>query len=209
MEKITFNHDSIEIYESFSLTKEQADKLESVIVFESIVANSILNRDYKDDETLAPRVLRTKTGVLSRSLRYASTEMERLFLTFVFATKSQSANTVLNTIEAFEKASQDYSLKSKLLEAAEEHFGDKMSKERIEKSLEEMIAKQSRPMKPFKKLIRLVENSNYDFNLFKAMIDEEESSTYIIDIMEDTLDTFKRFKNEGIFKENHLDEDED
>jgi hypothetical protein len=209
MENIQFNHDSIEMYESFSLTKEQANRLESVIVFESIVANSIINRDYKDDENSAPRVLRTKTGVLSRSLKYASTDMEKLFLTFVFATRAQNANTILSALEAFDNASTNYELKAKLVEHAEKHFGDKMSKSIIEKHLEEMMAKQARPLKPFKKLIRQVENSNYDFSLFKAMIDEEESSSYIMEIMEDTMQSIERFKDEGMFRMGSSDAEND
>jgi len=209
MEKITFNHDSIEMYESFSLTKEQADKLESVIVFESIVANCILNRDYKDDESSAPRILRTKTGVLSRSLNYAATEMERLFLTFVFATKAQNANTILSALDAFDNASTNYELKAKLIEHAEKHFGNKMSKSMIERYLEEMMTKQARPLKQFKKLVRQVENSNYDFSLFKAMIDEEESSSYIMEIMEDTMQSIERLKDEGMFKTGSRDDEND
>lgn len=209
MEKIQFNHDSIEMYESFNLTKEQADRLESVIVFESIVANSILNRDYKDDETLAPRVLRTKTGVLSRSLKHAATEMERLFLTFIFATKAQNANTILSALDAFHNASTNYELKAKLIKHAEKHFGDKMSKSMIERHLEEMMTKQARPLKQFKKLVRQVENSNYDFSLFKAMIDEEESSSYVMEIMEDTMQSIERLKDEGMFKMGSRDDEND
>ena len=209
MENIQFNHDSIEMYESFSLTKEQANRLESVIVFESIVANSIINRDYKDDESSAPRVLRTKTGVLSRSLKYASTDMEKLFLTIVFATRAQNANTILSALEAFDNASTNYELKAKLIEHAEKHFGDKMSKSIIEKHLEDTMTKQSRPLKLFKKLVRQVENSNYDFQLFKATIDEEESSSYAIEIMEDTMQSIERFKDEGMFRMGSSDVEND
>jgi len=209
MEKIEFTHSSGEIHESFNLTKEQAHKMESVIVFESIVARSIIKRDYSGDEDSAPRVLRTKTGVLARSLQHASTEMERLFLTFLFSTRIEAANTVLAAIEAFEEASNDYKLKSKLVDAARRHFGDSMTTEQIEQHLETMMAKQSRPMKPFKKLIRQVENSNYDYQLFKAMLDEEESSLYIVEIMEDTMHSLKRLKDEGMFKIGSSDEDED
>lgn len=206
MEKIQFNHGSSEIYESFGLTKEEAHRLESVIVFESIVARSILHRDYKDDEKSAPRVLRTKTGVLSRSLQHANTEMERLFMTFLFSLRSEAANTILAALEAFDQASQDRTLKAKLVEAAKDHFGDAMSKEKIEQHLDNMMSKQSRPLKPFKKLVRQVENSNYDFMLFKALIDEEESSEYVMEVMEDTLQSLKRLKDEGLFSSS---EDED
>jgi hypothetical protein len=206
MEKIQFTHDSGEIYESFNLTKEQANKLESVIVFESIVARSILHRDYKDDERSAPRVLRTKTGVLSRSLQHASTEMERLFVTFMFTPRADAANSILTALEAFDQASNDSTLKNKLIEAAKDHFGDSMSQEKIEKHLEDMMTKQSRPLKPFKKLVRQVVNSNYDFQLFKATIDDEESSGYVMETVEDALHTLKRLKDEGLFSRS---EDED
>jgi len=206
MEKIQFSHDSSEIYESFNLTKEQASKLESVIVFEAIVARSIISRDYSGDEKSAPRVLRTKTGVLSRSLQHANTEMERLFITFMFTPRADAANTILAALEAFEEASNDYKLKNKLIEAAKDHFGDSMSEEKIERHLEDMMNKQARPLKPFKKLVRQVENSNYDFQLFKATIDDEESSAYVIEVMEDTMHTLRRLKDEGMFR---TSEDED
>jgi len=210
MEKIQFNHDGIEMYESFNLTKEQADRLESVIVFESIVARSIIKQDYNDDERSAPRALRTKTGVLSRSLKYASTEMEKLFLAFLFHTRAEIANTVIAATQAFDEASVDYKLRSKLIEAAQNHFGDSMSREAIEIHLNNMMEKQARPLKPFKKLIRQVENSNYDFNLFAAMLDEDEPSSYVMDILESSMDGIKRMKDEGMFKMgSHDDEDED
>jgi hypothetical protein len=206
MEKIEFTHNSGEIHESFNLTKEQADKLQSVIVFESIVARSIIHRDYSGDEKSAPRVLRTKTGVLSRSLQHASTEMERLFVTFMFTPRADAANTILAALEAFEQASNDYALRSKLIEAAKDHFGDSMSEQKIEQHLEDMMNKQARPLKPFKKLVRQVENANYDFQLFKAVIDDEESSAYVMETVEDTLHSLKRLKDEGLFSSS---EDED
>lgn len=208
MEKTTFNHDGIEMYESFNLTKEQADRLESAIVFESIVARSIIKHDYNGEERTAPRALRTKTGVLSRSLKYANTEMEKLFLTFLFHTRAELANTVIAAAEAFDQASQDYQMRIKLIEAAQNHFGDKMSKEAIERHLDNMMEKQARPLKPFRKLIRQVENSNYDFHLFNAMIDEDEASSYVMDVLESSMDGIKRMKDEGMFKMGS-DEDED
>ena len=208
MEKIQFNHDGIEMYESFGLTKQQADKLESVIVFESIVARSIIQRDYDGEERTAPRALRTKTGVLSRSLKYASSEMERLFLTFLFSTRAEVANMVISAAEAFDQASTDHALRSKLIEAAQDHFGDKMSRQAIEAHLNNMMEKQGRPLKPFRKLVRQVENSNYDFNLFAAMLDEDEAPTYVMDILESSMDNIKRMKDEGMFKMD-LEEDED
>jgi len=206
MEKIEFTHNSGEIHESFNLTKEQAHKLESVIVFESIVARSIISRDYSGDEKSAPRVLRTKTGVLSRSLQHANTEMERLFITLMFTPRADAANTILAALEAFEQASNDYALRSKLIEAAKDHFGDAMSEEKIERHLEDMMNKQARPLKPFKKLVRQVENANYDFQLFKAVIDDEESSAYVMETVEDALHTLKRLKDEGLFNSSQ-DED--
>ena len=209
MEKIQFNHDSIEMYESFGLTKEQANKLESVIVFESIVARSIIQKDYDGEERTAPRALRTKTGVLSRSLKYAGSEMERLFLTFLFHNRAEVANTVIAAAEAFDQSSQDYEIRSKLIEAAQDHFGDRMSREAIEAHLNNMMEKQGRPLKPFKKLVRQVENSNYDFNLFAAMLDEDEAPTYVMDILESSMDAIKRMKDEGMFKMGSSEEDED
>jgi hypothetical protein len=206
MEKIQFTHSSGEIHESFNLTKEQAHRLESVIVFESIVARSIISRDYSGDEKSAPRVLRTKTGVLSRSLQHANTEMERLFITLMFTPRADAANTILAALEAFEQASNDYALRSKLIEAAKDHFGDAMSEEKIERHLEDMMNKQARPLKPFKKLVRQVENANYDFQLFKAVIDDEESSAYVMETVEDALHTLKRLKDEGLFNSSQ-DED--
>lgn len=208
MEKIQFNHDGIEMYESFNLTKEQADRLESVIVFESIVARSIIKQDYNGEERSAPRALRTKTGVLSRSLKHANTEMEKLFLAFLFHTRAEVANTVIAAAQAFEEASQDYQMRTKLVEAAQDHFGDKMSREAIEKHLDNMMEKQARPLKPFRKLVRQVENSNYDFHLFNAMIDEDEASSYVMDVLESSMDGIKRMKDEGMFKMSS-DEDED
>lgn len=208
MEKISFNHDGIEMYESFNLTKEQANRLESVIVFESIVARSIIKHDYNGEERTAPRALRTKTGILARSLKYASTEMERLFLSFLFHTRAEVSNMVIAAVEAFDEASQDYNLRSKLIEAAQNHFGESMSRQAIEKHLEDMMEKQARPLKAFRKLVRQVENANYDFNLFTAMIDEDEASTYVMDILEDSMDGIKRLKKDGMFKiESEEDED--
>lgn len=208
MEKISFNHDGIEMYESFNLTKEQANRLESVIVFESIVARSIIKHDYNGEERTAPRALRTKTGILARSLKYASTEMERLFLSFLFHTRAEVSNIVIAAVEAFDEASQDYNLRSKLIEAAQNHFGESMSRQAIEKHLEDMMEKQARPLKAFRKLVRQVENANYDFNLFTAMIDEDEASTYVMDILEDSMDGIKRLKKDGMFKiESEEDED--
>jgi len=208
MEKIVFNHDSSEIYESFNLTQEQAHRLETAIIFESIVARSIVHRDYKGEERTAPRVLRTKTGVLSRSLQYASTDMERLFMTFLFATRSEMANTLVAAVEAFDEASQDYKLRSKLIEAAQDHFGDSMTREAIERHLENMMEKQARPLKQFRKLVRQVENSGYDFHLFKAMIDEEESSRYVLEIVEDSMDGIKRMKDDGMFRMSSEDDED-
>ena len=208
MGSIQFNHDGIEMYESFNLTKEQADRLESVIVFESIVARSIIKLDYNGEERSAPRALRTKTGVLSRSLKYASTEMEKLFLAFLFHTRAEIANTVIAAAEAFDEASRDYEMRSKLIEAAENHFGESMSREAIEVHLNNMMDKQARPLKPFKKLIRQVENSNYDFNLFAAMLDEDEAPTYVMDILESSMDGIKRMKDEGMFRMSSGDDEE-
>lgn len=208
MGSIQFNHDGIEMYESFNLTKEQADRLESVIVFESIVARSIIKLDYNGEERSAPRALRTKTGVLSRSLKYASTEMEKLFLAFLFHTRAEIANTVIAAAEAFDEASRDYEMRSKLIEAAENHFGESMSREAIEVHLNNMMDKQARPLKPFKKLIRQVENSNYDFNLFAAMLDEDEAPTYVMDILESSMDGIKRMKDDGMFRMSSGDDEE-
>ena len=192
MGSIQFNHDGIEMYESFNLTKQQADRLESVIVFESIVARSIIKLDYNGEERSAPRALRTKTGVLSRSLKYANAEMEKLFLAFLFYTRAEIANTVIAASEAFDEASRDYQMRSKL----------------IELHLNNMMDKQARPLKPFKKLIRQVENSNYDFNLFAAMLDEDEAPTYVMDILESSMDGIKRMKDEGMFRMSSGDDEE-
>ena len=207
MEKIQFNHDASGLSESFMISDERADKLQSAIVFESIVANSIVVKQY-DDEDEAPRVLRTKTGVLSRSLQYAMSEQERLFMSFIFINRHEGINQALGALRALEQAAGDEDLREKLLDVGQDAFGGKMSKEELLKHFEETVRKKTRPLKPLQKLVRQVENSNYDFMLFNATIDDEESSGYAMEVIEDSLEALKQIAKSGFFKKRDEDDED-
>jgi len=208
MEKIQFNHDAAGLRESFMLSEERSDRLQSAIVFESIVAHTIVVKDYGDDHDEAPRVLRTKTGVLSRTLQYAMDEKERLFLSFIFINRHEAINNVMSALTALESSVTDGNLRDKLISAGEEAFGRSMSKDELLKHFEDTIRKKTRPLKPLQKLIRQIENSNYDFALFNATIDEDESSGYAMEVIEESLEAVKQIVKLGLFK-NRDDEDED
>ena len=208
MEKIEFNHDASGLRESFMLSEERSDKLQAAIVFESIVAHTIVVKDYGDDHDEAPRVLRTKTGVLSRTLQYAMNERERLFLSFIFINRHEAINNVMAALTALEQSVTDGGLRDKLVSAGEEAFGGSMTKEELIKHFEDTIRKKTRPLKPLQKLVRQVENSNYDFNLFNAMIDEDESSGYAMEVIEESLEVLKNLSRSGLFKKSD-NEDED
>lgn len=207
MEKIQFNHDASGLSESFMISDERADRLQSAIVFESIVANSIVVKQY-DDEDEAPRVLRTKTGVLSRSLQYTISEQERLFMSFIFINRHEGINQALGALRALEQAAGDEDLKEKLLDVGQDAFGGKMSKEELLKHFEETVRKKTRPLKPLQKLVRQVENSNYDFMLFNATIDDEESSGYAMEVIEDSLEALKQIAKSGFFKKRDEDDED-
>lgn len=207
MEKIQFNHDASGLSESFMLSDERADRLQSAIVFESIVANSIVVKQY-DDEDEAPRVLRTKTGVLSRSLQYAMSEQERLFMSFIFINRHEGINQALGALRALEQAAGDENLRSRLIDAGQDAFDGKMSTEDLMKHFEETIRKKTRPLKPLQKLVRQVENSNYDFMLFNATIDDEESSGYAMEVIEDSLEALKQIAKSGFFKKRDEDDED-
>lgn len=207
MEKILFNHDATGLRESFMLSEERSDKLQSAIVFESIVAHTIVVKDYADEDD-APRVLRTKTGVLSRTLQYAMDEKERLFLSFIFINRHEAINNVMSALTALERSVTDSNLREKLLNAGEEAFGGKMTSEELLKHFEDTMRKKTRPLKPLQKLVRQVENSNYDFHLFNAMIDEDESSGYAMEVIEESLEVLKNLSRSGLFKRPE-NEDED
>lgn len=207
MEKIQFNHDASGLSESFMISDERADRLQSAIVFESIVANSIVVKQY-DDEDEAPRVLRTKTGVLSRSLQYTISEQERLFMSFIFINRHEGINQALGALRALEQAAGDEDLREKLLDVGQDAFGGKMSKEELLKHFEETVRKKTRPLKPLQKLVRQVENSNYDFMLFNATIDDEESSGYAMEVIEDSLEALKQIAKSGFFKKRDEDDED-
>ena len=208
MEKILFNHDASGLCESFMLSEERSDKLQAAIVFESIVAHTIIVKDYGHDHDEAPRVLRTKTGVLSRTLQYAMDERERLFLSFIFINRHEVINNVMSALTALESSVTDSNLREKLLNAGEEAFGGKMTSEELLKHFEDTMRKKTRPLKPLQKLVRQVENSNYDFHLFNAMIDEDESSGYAMEVIEESLEVLKNLSRSGLFKRPE-EEDED
>jgi hypothetical protein len=197
MEKITFNHEGVEIHESFNLSKQVGNKLDSIIIFETIVADRILEVQYDGVREDAPREVRTKTGVLARCLNYVSNEQERMYLAYAFVSKHTAALSLLAGYEALNRTMKDSGLRDKMIEGAKEHFGDKFTLEKIEEKLEEMISKQGRPFKPMKKLIRQIDNSNYDYSLFKAMLDEEDGDSYIPEVVEDMIEHIKDMRSEN------------
>jgi len=198
MEKIKFNHDGEKIHESFCLTSEQGSKLDSIILFESIVADRILELDYHGIRKDAPREICTKTGVLARCFKYTTNEQERMYTAYAFINKHNSALALLSGYEALIKTTSDPKLRNKLLEGAREHFGDEFSQEVMEEKFEEMINKQIRPLKPMRKLIRQIDNSNYDYSLFKAMLDDDDQEnpdSYISEVVDDMIEHIKEMRN--------------
>jgi hypothetical protein len=189
--EITFNHEGVQIHESFNLTKEQGNKIDSVIMFETIVADRIIEVHYEGERKAAPREVRTKTGVLSRCLQYATTDQEKFYLAYAFVNKHNMTMAVLAGYEALSATTEGSKLRDKLIEGAKEHFGDKFSQEDLEEKLERMLDSKARPFKPMKKLIRQVDNSNYDYSLFKAMLDEDEGDNYIPELLEDIMENVK------------------
>jgi hypothetical protein len=192
MEKITFNHEGVHIHDSFNLTKEQGNKIDSVIMFETIVADRMLEVQYEGIRENAPREIKTKTGVLARCMNYTSTDQEKIYLAYAFASKHHAALSVLAGYEALRRVTdKDGELRSQFIEAARDHFGDKFSEEKLEEKLEEMVGSKTRPFKPVKKLIRQVDASNYDYSLFKAMLDEEDGDAYIPELIDDIVANVK------------------
>lgn len=122
MEKITFNHEGIGIHESFNLTEQQGNKLDSIIIFESIVADRIVEVEYQGIREDAPREVRTKTGVLARCLNYAANDQEKMYLAYAFINKHTAALTLLAGYEALIKTMSDDRLREKMIEGAKEHF---------------------------------------------------------------------------------------
>lgn len=197
MEKITFNHEGIGIHESFNLTEQQGNKLDSIIIFESIVADRIVEVEYQGIREDAPREVRTKTGVLARCLNYAANDQEKMYLAYAFINKHTAALTLLAGYEALIKTMSDDRLREKMIEGAKEHFGEQFSIEKLEEKLSEMFTKQTRPFKPMKKLIRQIDNSNYDYSLFKAMLDDEDGDkdAYIPEVVEDMIEHVKGMRS--------------
>ena len=189
--EITFNHDGVQIHESFNLTKEQGNRMDSVIMFETIVADRIIEVHYEGDRNAVPREVRTKTGVLSRCMKYAVTDQEKFYLAYAFVNKHNMTMAVLAGYEALSATTHGSKLRDKLIEGAKEHFGDKFSMEELEQKLEDMLDSKARPFKPMKRLIRQVDNSNYDYSLFKAMLDEDEGDNYIPELIEDIMENVK------------------
>ena len=210
MQKIEMNHDCTQLYESFMLSKEQSNRIDSVIWFESIVADNIIDRDYEGNPRKAPRVLRTKTGILSRCTKYAQDEQELAYMMFIFMGKHEMINKMLGIYSGITRALTDISQLDDVVDRAHDEFKDKMSRDEVKDKLHEMLSKTSRPLKPLKKLIRQVENSNYDFSLFKAMIDEEDNpDAYLVEVIEESAETLNNMKKSGMFGISKDEDDED
>lgn len=199
MENITFNHEGIGIHESFNLTEQQGNKLDSIIMFETIVADRIIEVEYEGIREDAPREVRTKTGVLARCLRYASNDQEKMYLAYAFVNKHNMSLKLVAGYEALVKTMADGELREKMIEGAKEHFGNQFSLEKLYEKLEEMVSKQARPFKPMKKLIRQIDNSNYDYALFKAMLDDEDGDkdAYIPELVEDMVSLIKSMRSDN------------
>ena len=191
--KITFNHEGVKIHDSFNLTEEQGEKLDSVIMFETIVADRILEVHYEGDRENAPREIQTKTGVLSRCLKYTNNDQEKMYLAYAFINKHNATRAVLAGYEAMSRVTdKDSALHSSMIETAREHFGDKFSEKELQEKMEEMLSSKTRPFKPMKKLVRQIDNSNYDYTLFKSMLDDEENGdSYIPEVIEDIVENVK------------------
>lgn len=190
--EITFNHEGVKIHDSFNLTEQQGNRLDSVIMFETIVADRILDVHYEGVREDAPREIKTKTGVLSRCLKYATNDQETMYLAYAFVNKHNATLSALAGYEAFSRISdKDSALHTALIEGAKEHFGDKFSDEQLQEKLEDMIGSKTRPFKPMRKLIRQIDASNYDYSLFKAMLDEEDGDAYIPELIEDIIENVK------------------
>lgn len=189
---ITFNHDGVKIHDSFNLTEQQGNRLDSVIMFETIVADRILDVHYEGVREDAPREIKTKTGVLSRCLKYATNDQETMYLAYAFVNKHNATLSALAGYEALSRVGDKNSpLHTALIEGAKEHFGDKFSDEQLQEKLEDMIGSKTRPFKPMRKLIRQIDASNYDYSLFKAMLDEEDGDAYIPELIEDIIENVK------------------
>jgi hypothetical protein len=190
---IKFNHEGVRIHDSFNLTKEQGEKLDSIIMFETIVADRILEVHYEGVREDAPREIKTKTGVLSRCMKYASNDQEAFYLAYAFVNKHNATLTVLAGYEAFSRiGDKDSPLHIAMIEGARREFGDKFSDDQLQEKLEDMLSAKTRPFKPMRKLIRQIDSSNYDYTLFKAMLDDDENGdAYIPEIIEDIIENVK------------------
>ncbi len=190
--EITFNHEGVKIHDSFNLTEQQGNRLDSVIMFETIVADRILDVHYEGIREDAPREIKTKTGVLSRCLKYATNDQETMYLAYAFVNKHNATLSALAGYEALSRVGDKNSpLHTALIEGAKEHFGDKFSDEQLQEKLEDMLGSKTRPFKPMRKLIRQIDASNYDYSLFKAMLDEEDGDAYIPELIEDIIENVK------------------
>jgi hypothetical protein len=198
MEKITFNHDGVQIHESFNLSEKIGNKLDSIIIFETIVADRILEVEYEGVREDAPREIKTKTGVLARCMKYATNDQEIVYLAYAFVNKHNATLSALAGYEAFTKIGDpNGALHQEMIRAAKDHFGDKFSPDQLQEKLEDMIGSKTRPFKPMKKLIRQIDNSNYDYSLFKAMLDEEDGDVdaYIPEVVEDMIEHIKKMRS--------------
>ena len=204
---VKFDHEGRELYKSFMLTESQGKRLDSIIAFESIVADSIINQDYDGDSKAAPRVLKTKTGVASRCLKHAKNEQEAAYMLFVFIGKHDSVSKLLALYESINDM-----LSGQIENVAMKEKGDfpHMPEEEIRSRITEVLRDAARPLKPMKKLIRQIENANHDFDLFKAMIDEDDNpEEYIADVIDDSVMALKNLQQSGLFKMRREDEDDE
>lgn len=207
MLEIKLNHDAVKMYDSFMLSENQGKRIDSIIAFESIVADNIVEKDYDGESSRAPRVLRTKTGVMSRCMKHVQNEQEMAYLMFVFMGKHELAHKLLAMYTGLSKAMSQNT--DEIVQKAKDHFKDELAVDEIKERIEVMLEQTARPLRPLKKLIRQIENSNYDFALFKAMIDEEDGpDSYIADVIEDSIVALKHLKSSGLFKSSE-DEDDD
>jgi hypothetical protein len=190
---ITFNHEGVKIHDSFNLTEEQGNRLNSIIMFETIVADRILEVHYEGIREDAPREIKTKTGVLSRCMKYTTSDQEMIYVAYAFSSKHHATLGVLAGYEAFLRvADKNSPLHRAMIEGARKEFGDKFSDDQLQEKLEDMLSAKTRPFKPMRKLIRQIDSSNYDYTLFKAMLDDDDNGdSYIIEIIEDIIDNVK------------------
>lgn len=166
MNNIKLNHEAEKLSSMLNLTSEDGSRIRNIITFETIKSSVLLEELY-ENESVAPRNIKTKSGCIERCLNYLDKNEELALFFMIFLSLHEDINMAHYVYKHMEQTIEKHISKQNINDDDNiENAFKKFLLEKVKNTIKEEFD-------IFNDVINCMKQANYNYELFEDIYSEK------------------------------------